>query len=222
MSDVGDAIELTFESGPGGTVTMDWVDPAGNLVITGQGVAEDPPGSGLYPVVLLGTSPGIWQARFTSTGASAAVETFYQNFDLPTGPSPYATVGEYEEIYGPLSSVREAICNHLLKRASQMIRDRFRDVDARIAAGTLPASSVGTAVLNMTARVMRNPNGLRSESIGPFARGYDTEVASGLLQFTDAEAGLLLPTGTGGAGRIAVRTIRVKPGLAPAPYGWWR
>lgn len=224
MSDVGDAVELTYESGPGATVVMDLVDPQGVITITAQPVPEDPPGTGLYPVVFVGTSVGTWQARFTASGTQTAVETFYQTFENPTGPSPYASLGEYEDIYGTVSAVRGAICTHLLKRASQMIRDRFRDVDQRIALGTLPRNSVALAVLNMTARVMRNPGGLRGETIGPLSRTYDTEIASGLLQFTDAEASLLLPTGSdlGGAARVRVGTIRVKPGLVPQPYGWWR
>lgn len=222
MSDVGDAIELTFESGPGAVVTMSWVDPTGTVVINETAVAENPAGSGLYPVVLVGTAAGMWQARFTAVGSSVGKETFYQNFDDPTGPSPYASVGDYEEIYGALSAVRETICNHLLKRASQMIRDRYRDVDLRLKSGVLPRNSVAIAVMNMVARVMRNPSGLRSETVGPFSRGYDTTVASGLLQFTDAETSLLLPTGSSGSGRIGIGTIRLRPGLAPYPYGWWR
>lgn len=221
MSDVGDAVELTFESGPGATVTMDLVDPEGTIIITGQPIAEEPPGSGFYPAVFVGTRVGTWQARFTASGTQVAVETFYQNFENPTGPSPYATLGEYEEIYGALSAVRGSVCNHLLKRASQMIRDRYRDVDLRIADGTLPANAVAVAVMNMTARVMRNPGGVRGESIGPFSRTYDTEIASGLLQFTDSEAALLVPTGSSGTPRVRVGTIRVKAGLAPPPYGWW-
>lgn len=220
MSDVGDAIELSFESGPGAVVTMSWVDPSGTVVINETTVTENPAGSGLYPVVLVGTAAGTWQARFTAVGSSVGKETFYQWFEDPTGPSPYATVGEYEEIYGVLSAVRETICNHLLKRASQMIRDRYTDVDIRLKSGVLPANSVAIAVMNMVARVMRNPSGLRSETVGPFSRGYDTTVASGLLQFTDAETSLLLPTGSAGSGRIPVGTIRLKAGLAPYPYGW--
>ncbi|MET0701721.1 MAG: hypothetical protein ABWY93_18880 [Mycobacterium sp.] len=220
MSDVGDAVELSFESGPGATVTMDLVAPDGTVTKTAEPVPENPAGSGLYPIVFVGTSVGTWQARFTAVGAQTAVETFYQAFDDPTGPSPYASIGEYEDIYGTLSAVRQGICNHLLKRASQMIRDRYRDVDTRIATGVLPRNSVAMAVMNMTARVMRNPNGVRGENIGPFARTYDTEIASGLLQFTDAEVGLLLPVGSDGTAKIRVGTIRVKAGLAPYPYGW--
>lgn len=221
MTDVGDAVELTFRTGPGATVTMDLVDPDDLTVITAQPVPEDPAGTGLYPVVFVGTSVGTWQARFTAAGVQTAVETFYQNFDNPTGPSPYATVGEYEDIYGALSVVRGSTCNHLLKRASQMIRDRYGDVDTRLAAGTLPRNSVAVAVMNMAARVMRNPGGLRSETIGPLSRGWDTEIMSGMLELTDAEAALLLPTGSAG-GRVAVKTIRVRAGLAAPPQGWWR
>jgi hypothetical protein len=225
LTDVGDAIEITFTGPTGATVTVTWIDPHGLHVLDTTAVPENPTGSGLYPLTVVGTTPGMWTALFTATGTVTAVQTFYQSFIDPTGPPPLATVGDYIDLFGPLPAARQTVVKALMRRASELVRDRYPGIDARITAGTVAANSAAMAVMNMAARVMRNPAGLRSETIGPISKSYDTDASSGWLTFTDADAALIDPTTTAtttGGARSTVRTIRIGAGLAPRRHGGWR
>lgn len=226
MTDVGDAIELTYTTAPSATVTMDWVHlPTGTVLLQDQAVPElldGPTYTGLYPITLVGSLPGLYEARFTATGTATNVESYYERFDPIGGPAPLATLGEYADLYGSLSAARSATARALLKRASQLVRDSFPGIDARIAAGTVPGDSVGLAVLNMTARVMRNPQGLRAETTGPFSRSYDPDAASGMLAITAADADLLTPATGGSRAKGQLGSFRVTGGMVPpvARRGW--
>jgi hypothetical protein len=228
VTDVGDAIELTFTTAPNATVTMDWIHvPSGTVLLDDQAVPELLSGSthtGQYPITLIGSLAGIHEARFTSTGTATGTESYFERFDATGGPVPLATLGEYTELYGSLSPARAATCRALIKRASQLVRDTYPGIDDRIAAGTVPGDSAGLAVLNMVARVMRNPDGLRSQTIGPISRAFDTDVATGMLEITAAETGLLIPVTSSGNVRNRMGTTRITGGMVPkpAPYRRWR
>lgn len=226
MSDVGDAIELTYSTAPNSTVTMDWIYlPTSVTLQDGVTVAEtvlEDVHTGQYPITLVGPWAGTYEAIFTASGAATNTESYYVRFDAVSGPAPLATIGEYTDLYGALSDARAATARALLKRASQLIRDSYPGIDDRIAAGTVPADSVGLAVLNMVARVMRNPNGLRSETTGPFSRAYDPDAASGMLQITDAEISLLVPPVISTA-KGKMGSTRITGGMVPAATGRdWR
>lgn len=219
MTDVGDAIELTYTTAPNATVMMSWIHvPTGTLIKDNEVVPELLAGSthtGQYPVTLVGALPGMHEAIFTASGTATNVESYFERFEALGGPAPLVTLGEYTELYGSLSAVRSATARALIRRASQLVRDTYPGIDARIATGVVAADSVGLAVLNMVARVMRNPQGLRSETTGPFSRSYDTALASGMLTIDDTDAGLLVPpvAGTRAKGRLG--TMRVTGGMVP-------
>jgi hypothetical protein len=227
LTDVGDAIELTYTTAPGATVTMSWIYlPTAVTLLQDVTVDEelvDGQPSGQFPITLVGSLPGMYEAIFVATGAATSTESYYQRFDALNGLPPLATLGEYTDLYGALSDARAATARALLKRASQLIRDSYPGIDGRISAGTVPADSAGLAVLNMVARVMRNPNGLRSETTGPFSRAYDPDVASGMLQISAADIALLAPPGVSGA-RSRIGTARVTGGMVPPAHrrGWRR
>lgn len=229
MSDVGDAIELTYTTAPNATVVMSWVH-----IPTGAVLQQDAPVSerivngvhtGQYSITLVGSLPGMYEAIFTSYGTATTRESYFERFDAIGGPAPLATVGEYAALYGTLSAARQAVCRALIKRASQLVRDTVPGIDDRIIAGAVSADSVGLAVLNMVARVMRNPDGLRSQTIGPISRSFDTDVATGMLEITSADMGLLVPaTTTAGARRSRMGTARITGGMVPSPAsgnGWY-
>jgi hypothetical protein len=216
--DVGDAIELTFSTTTGATVTVTWINPDGVEVIDTQTVPESPASSGQFPVTLLPDAAGVWTALFTAAGAATAVEAFYVRANtVPQSPPPYATVGEVAELYGALTTAQEGLVAALLRRASAMLRARWPDIGARITNGTLTADAVAHAAVNMVLRVMRNPAGMRSESVGPFSRTFDTATATGLLGITDAEVAMIAPLPE--AGTPYAGTIMARPGLAPTPIG---
>lgn len=219
MSDVGDAIELTYTTAPNATVVMSWIHtPTGAILQQDAPVDErvvNGVHTGQYPITLVGSLPGVYEAIFTVSGPATARDSYFERFDPIGSIPPLATVGEYTDIYGSLSAARTATCRALLKRASQLVRDSYPGIDTRIAAGTVSGDSVGLAVLNMVVRVMRNPAGLRSETTGPFSRAYDPDAAGGMLSITDAETAMLIPPPSRTArGRIG--TARITGGMVPS------
>ncbi len=218
-ADVGDAVELTFTTNPSADVAVTWLDPNGDLVLDAAVVTETPPGSGLYPVTFVLTAPGVWTARFVASGTATAVESYYLRAASIAGAAPLATVEEVATQFGSMTPAQETLTAALLRTASAMIRSRYPAVDTWIADGRINAELVALAAINMVLRVLRNPSGLRAETIGPFSRTYDTKYAAGLLVLGEDETGLLTPPVTVSTAASPVGTIFLRPGLAPPPYG---
>lgn len=217
--DVGDAFEIVFTTATGATVRRSWYDPDGQPVVELEPVAEYPPGSGKYPYVFQATAPGVWTARVTVTGTATGVEEHHVYARAVPEVKPLAVVGHVVEQFGALTPAQETLTKSLLRAASAMIRGRFPAVDTLIAAGRLNPDLVALAVTNMVLRVLRNPAGLRSETIGPFSRSYDTKYAAGLLVLGEDELPLLTPTAVVTSLASPVGTIMLRPGMAPPPYG---
>jgi hypothetical protein len=228
--DVGDALELTFATNPGATVTATWYDPDMYPVFEDQSVSESPSASGRYPKTFLPDRPGMWTAEFKASGTATANDRYYVRARSLTGPAPLAAVGDVAEQFGSLSAAQENLGSVLIRAASQMIRGRRPDIDAQIAAGTVSPDLVALAVTNMVLRVLRNPGGLRAETVGPFSRTYDTTYAAGLLVFTPDEEKLVEPVASAGATAAGpVRMLRASAPLSIVPRrsgpwppdGWW-
>lgn len=207
---VGDAVEVTFSTTPGATVTVTWIGPDGQVVVPATPVPESPAASGKYPHLLTPTTPGMWEARFIATGTATETEPYYLRALAIGGPPPLATVAEVVELFRTLTPAEEGLTKALLRQASTMVRSR-PGVIARIADGTLDAEMVGHAVVTMVLRVLRNPGGLRAETVGPFSRTFDTTVAAGQLVISDTELAILNPPSTAGTAQPA-RTIMARPG----------
>lgn len=225
--DVGEALELTFAGSPGALVTVTWLDPYQVPVLDHQVVPESGSVAGTYPQVLTPTSAGMWTALFEGPGQP---ETYYVRARSLTGPPPLAAVGDVADQYGTLTAAEEGLTAHLVRAGSALLRLRARqaglDVDADLAAGKLDHETVALTVANMVLRVLRNPNGLRSETTGPFSRTFDTTAAAGLLVVTDYDLSAVTPaeeTTVDGLAALGIGTIRVTPGLAPPVRGHpWR
>lgn len=217
--DVGDAIELTFSTATGSTVLVSWFDPDMAAVVDQVAVTESPAGSGQFPYTFLPTAAGVWTAQFTASGAATAVERYYVRATALTGLPPLAAVGDVAGQYGSLTAAQEGLVGWLLRAASKMVRARFPNIDTQLAAGQLDRDVVALGIANMVLRVIRNPGGLRSETVGPFSRSWDTRVAAGLLAITAEEAALFTPVITLPATVNPVGTIFLRPGLAPYPKG---
>ena len=215
--DVGDAFELTFTPAPGSDVTVSWYDPDGDAVFEGTPVTETPAASGAFPYTFLPTGPGTWSAVFTATGMSVAVERYYVRASALTGPPPLAVVGDVTGQFGTMTLAQETLTAALLRAASKMIRARFPQVDAQIADSRIDPDLVALAAANMVLRVLRNPGGLRAETVGPFSRTYDTGTAAGLLVLTAGEVSLLTPTAPAANSGLVVGTIRLKAGFPRYP-----
>lgn len=226
--DVGDAIEVTFTTVPGATVVVSWFNPNQVAVIDSVAVTESPAASGKFPYTFLPSSPGMWTAQFTASVTTSAVERYYVRASSVTGPPPFAAIGDIASQYGSMTPAEESLTGWLIRAASNMIRSRKPLLDAQIASGLVSGEMPALAVTNMVLRVLRNPSGLRSETVGPFSRAYDTSVAAGLLVFTDDEDDLVSPSGES-TPVSALGQFRPCAGLAIAPIhrrggwpdGWW-
>lgn len=124
----------------------------------------------------------------------------------------FATDGNVTELYGDLDPEDVGKVNALLRRASAIIRAQVYQVDLRIAGGLLDVQTVTDVCVDMVIRVLRNPDGVKQETIGPIATTFDPTVAAGRLFLTPDELFLLQPPK---AARAAVGTIRTTPALAP-------
>lgn len=87
--------------------------------------------------------------------------------------TPFAVAQDVADRWRPLSATEEATADILAADASQMIRDRWPDVDDRIAAGTLDPATLIRVVAGMVKRAMisRDSEGLdsRAQTAGPFS-----------------------------------------------------
>lgn len=219
MYDVGDAVELTFTTTPGATVTVTWIDPAGTVVLNQTPVAESGATPGDFPWTFLFTVDGVWCARFRGSGTVNTVEEMWLRALPIGGPPPLATLGEVVELYGDMTAAEEQLSKGLLRRASAMVRGRFPDLAARMSAGTLDPMVVGGVVVNMVLRVLRNPDGLRSETVGPFTRSWDTATAAGLLVLSDDDLATLEPSDDGEDGGTVVPAT-ITGGFGSTMTGW--
>lgn len=215
--DVGEAFELTFEASPGATVTYSWLDPDQAAVIDMQPVVEDPPGSGRYPKVFTPSSPGVWTAWFYGPGQP---ERYYIRAAAPTGPPPFAAIGDVTAQYGALTAAQEGLVGHLVRAASALLRQQVPSLATDVRGGLIDAEVAALTVANMVLRVIRNPEGLRAETTGPFSRTYDTGLAAGLLVVTDYDRSAVTPvTATpqlpNTVAALGVGTIRVQATMAP-------
>lgn len=217
--DVGDVFTVTYTSLPGATVLVDWLNPMLQPVLDQQIVPPSPSAPSQYPQQLVASSPGMWTARFFD--ASATEDYFVRATSTVGQAPPLAAIGDVAVQYGELDDDQEQLTAYLLKAASKMVRQRFPLLDQQMVAGSLDADVVALVVSGMVLRVLRNPEGLRSETTGPFSRTYDTSAAAGLLVVTQDDARGLIPPDSVAGGRVrfpVAGTIRVQPGMAPPPY----
>lgn len=217
--DVGDTVDITYTGTTGSAVTVDWLDPDLAPVLEDVAVAEGPAGSGRFPWAVMPSLPGTWTAVFRETGNDVQLERFYVRASLPTGPPPLAVLADVSEQFGSMTAAQQTLTSALLRAASKLIRSRHPNIDQYIRDGAIDADVVALGVTNMILRVLRNPGGLRSETIGPFSRTYDTTVAAGLLVITDAEDAMFSPPVAAADAQLAFGTIRLKPGFRHSMWG---
>lgn len=99
-----------------------------------------------------------------------------------------ATVRDLQDRWPSFPTGQEDFANTMLTDASNMIRDRWPDVDDRINAGTLLAESVARVVCAMVKAAMLNPESEGIESFaltaGPFGDTRKFANPNGSLYFT--------------------------------------
>lgn len=85
-----------------------------------------------------------------------------------------AEVSIVEQAWRPLTAAERTKAEYWIGRASRRIRSRWRDVDDRLAAGTLDAAEVQDVAVEMVLAVLGGPpiRGAKSfsEGVGPMSR----------------------------------------------------
>jgi hypothetical protein len=126
-------------------------------------------------------------------------------------------VADVEVLFRPLNDVESAQADRLLRMASNMIRVKVANIDDRIAAYSVPSLTVvpldpdiaTDVTATVVARAMRNPAGVKTESVGPAAVAYDPLVAAGYLYLLPDELAMLTLRP-----RPSIGTVHTRQGLA--------
>lgn len=103
-------------------------------------------------------------------------------------PAPFAVVQDVKDRWPSFPAGQDTYGTTLIADASDMIRARWTDVDARVTAGTLTAASLERIVVTMVKTAMLNPDSLglesRDETVGPFGERKTYTNPNGNLYFT--------------------------------------
>lgn len=117
---------------------------------------------------------------------------------------PFATHTDVEARWRPLSDAEDAVADILAIDASDMVRERWSNVDDRIAAGTLTADALTRIVAQMVKRAMIAGDALglesRSQAVGPFSVSDKFSNPNGNLYLTSADVAYL--DGAGYASKV--------------------
>jgi hypothetical protein len=104
-----------------------------------------------------------------------------------------ATQDDVEAFWRTLTDDETGQVDGLLRLASAIVRSRVPGIDNRLAGCTVDRQLVADVVASMVVRAMRNPTGIKQETIGPVSYAIDARVAAGYLFLDDSEAALLAP-----------------------------
>lgn len=108
---------------------------------------------------------------------------------------PFAFITDLEDRWRLLDGAESARAEILLMDASNMIRERWPDVDARIESGALMADTLTRIVVGMVKRAMLAPDddGVESRGVttGPFGDTVKYANPDGNLYFKAAEISAL-------------------------------
>mgnify|MGYP000909618481 CR=1 FL=1 len=98
-----------------------------------------------------------------------------------------ATTDDLEARWRPLSEQETTNGQTFLEDAWRMLRRRFPDLEAAVAADADLSAEVVRVMATAVLRVMMNPEGKRQESIDDYAWTRDQAVSAGVLYFTADE-----------------------------------
>jgi hypothetical protein len=108
---------------------------------------------------------------------------------------PFATHTDVEARWRPLSDAEDAVADQLATDASDMIRERWPDIDQRVTSGAIAAETLTRIVAQMVKRAMLNGDseGLesRAQAAGPFSVSDKFANPNGNLYLTTADITLL-------------------------------
>lgn len=141
-------------------------------------------------------------------------------------PTALAQVSDLEDMWRPLADAETPRAVNLIAKASALLRQAAPHIDARIALFTSGSTDVGaldpilvaTVVATIVKRFISNVEGVASQSVGPYSVAFALRAEKdvrGELQVTDTDLAALRPYQP----TAAIGSIKVRPSLAPWPYG---
>lgn len=116
-------------------------------------------------------------------------------------PLVLPTVDRVETLVGrELDAADRNLVAELIADAAILIRARIPNIDQRIDDGTIDGDYATLVVANAVVRVLKNPDGYRSETMGSMGFTIDTRAAAGFLTIlADEWEGLGVPANAGAA-----------------------
>lgn len=107
-----------------------------------------------------------------------------------------ATVADIEARWRPLSDLETTNASAYLDDAWLLLNNRVKDLSTRLDDATLDSGLVVAVEVAMVLRVLRNPDGKRSESVDDYSFTRDDSTATGGMFVDPAELLTLMPAGS--------------------------
>lgn len=106
-------------------------------------------------------------------------------------------ISEIQTLVGhELDDQEKALANLLIGSALTLLRARIPGLDEKVSTGAVDPELVSMVIASAVARVLKNPDGWYSQTMGPFTGTMSTKAASGYLSILPEEWKLF---GVGGA-----------------------
>ena len=132
----------------------------------------------------------------------------------------YATVAQLAAKFRPLSASEEATAEMHLEEGSALLRGLVSGLDDAIADATVDAILVRKVLTDAVLRVMRNPSGATSQTVGPEQATFSGLNAKAEVTFTESELALVTPPVDGvSAGGSPIGSVRLGPPIWGIGYG---
>jgi hypothetical protein len=132
----------------------------------------------------------------------------------------YATADDVAAGWRTLTAEEQARATVLLERAAALIRTTVPSVPARLTAGTLDPAVLLTVSVNMVQRVLRNPDGVTQQMLGPASVTYDRDDSGALFLSAADLAALTAAPVVAGASSVGVGSIALNPWATSVVPEW--
>jgi hypothetical protein len=118
----------------------------------------------------------------------------------------YATLSDVEALWPLSAGATTTRATALLRNAHALLNSRLPGLAANVADATIDADLALMVVVDAVVRVLANPAGVSSQTVGPEAATYTGVRTLGTVAFTDAELAVLSPSG-GSVGGMAIGSV---------------
>ncbi len=127
----------------------------------------------------------------------------------------YATVEDVELAWNqPVTD--ESYVDYLIDKAERLVRDSVPTLADRITAEKITTETVGDVVVDMVVRLLRNPEGLSSESAGDYSYQRNAATGEGRITLRPDEKARLL----GNPGQVSSIPVGDDALLRPHKRDW--